>query len=83
LIFGYAQLSRADWITLNGSQLAPNIAEIFVLDDHVRVQLEVYVGDLEKFVELVPDELLLIYSLCFLIQNRLPTTTSAEPENDH
>jgi hypothetical protein len=35
LIFGYAQLSRADWITLNGSQLAPNIAEIFVLDDHV------------------------------------------------
>lgn len=54
----YTQFSQADWVTLNGSQLAPNIAEIFVLDDHVRVELEVYVGDLEKFEELVPDELL-------------------------
>ena len=58
LILVYAQFSQADLITLNGSQLAPNIAEIFVLDEHVRVELEVYVGDLEKFTELVPDELL-------------------------
>ena len=57
-IFVYTQFSQADWITLNGSQLAPNIAEIFVLDDHVKVKLEVYVDDLEKFAELVPDELL-------------------------
>ena len=57
-IFIYTQFSQADLITLNGSQLAPNIAEIFVLDDHVKVKLEVYVGDLEKFAELVPDEFL-------------------------
>lgn len=58
LFSSYAQFSQADRITLNGSQLAPNIVEIFVLDDHVKVRLEVYVGDLEKFEELVPDELL-------------------------
>ena len=54
----YAQFSQADWINLNGSPQASNIAEIFVLDDHVKVKLEVYVGDLEKFAELVPDDLL-------------------------
>jgi len=54
----YAQFSQADWVNLNGSPQASNIAEIFVLDDHVKVKLEVYVGDLEKFAELVPDEFL-------------------------
>jgi len=57
-VFTYAQFSQADWVNLNGSPQALNIAEIFVLDDHVRVKLEVYVGDLEKFAELVPDDLL-------------------------
>ena len=55
-LFIYAQFAQGDWVTLNGSQLAPNIVEIFVLDDHVKVKLEVYVGDLEKFEELLPDE---------------------------
>ena len=27
-----------------------------MLDDHVKVNLEVYVADLEKFEELIPDE---------------------------
>lgn len=48
--------AKADWINLTGAETAPNIAEIYVLDDHVKLALEVYVGDLETFEELVPDE---------------------------
>ena len=48
--------ARADWINLTGAETAPNIAEIYVLDDRVKLVLEVYVGDLEKFEELVPDD---------------------------
>ena len=48
--------ARADWINLTGAETAANIAEIYVLDDHVRLVLEVYVGDLEVFDILVPDE---------------------------
>ena len=47
--------AEADWINLTGAQSAPNIAEIHVNDGHVRVVLEVYVGDLKKFVDLLPD----------------------------
>jgi hypothetical protein len=47
---------HADWINLTGAETSPNIAEIYVLDDHVKVKLEVYVGDLETFEELVPDD---------------------------
>ncbi len=48
--------ARADWINLTGAETAANIAEIYVLDDHVRLVLEVYVDDLEFFDALVPDE---------------------------
>jgi hypothetical protein len=48
--------ASADWINLTGSETAANIAEIYVMDDHVRLVLEVYVGDLEFFQELVPDD---------------------------
>lgn len=51
-----ASISRADWINLTGSETAPNIAEIYVLDNHVKLVLEVYFGDLDKFNELVPDD---------------------------
>jgi len=47
---------KADWVNLTGAETSPNIAEIYVLNDHVKVKLEVYVGDLDKFAELVPDE---------------------------
>jgi hypothetical protein len=47
--------ARADWMNLTGAETAPNIAEITVLDDRVRVVLEVYVGDLETFEALLPD----------------------------
>jgi len=48
--------SKADWINLTGAETAPNIAEIYVLDDRVKLVLEVYVGDLDVFADLVPDD---------------------------
>ncbi len=48
--------ARADWMNLTGAETAPNIAEITVLDDRVRVALEVHVGDLATFEALLPDE---------------------------
>ena len=37
--------ARTDWINLTGAETAPTIAEIYVLDDHVKVVLEVYIRD--------------------------------------
>lgn len=48
----------ADMLNLTGAETAPNIAEITVLDDRVNVRLEVYIGDLERFVDLIPDDML-------------------------
>ena len=48
--------ARCDWINLTGAETSPNIAEIYVMDDHVKVKLEVYVGDLETFDDLIPDD---------------------------
>ena len=48
--------AQADWLNLTGAETAPNIAEIYVLDDRVRLVLEVYVGDLDDFSDLVPDD---------------------------
>ena len=45
---------RADWINLTGAETASNIAEIYILEDRVRLVLEVYIGDLEVFEGLVP-----------------------------
>ena len=49
-------VSHADWINLTGAETSPNIAEIYVMDDHVRIVLEVYVGDIDTFESLVPDD---------------------------
>ena len=54
-VLGIAPAADADWINLTGAETSPNIAEIYVLDDQVKLVLEVYIGDLEKFEELVPD----------------------------
>ena len=51
-------LVHADMLNLTGAETAPNIAEITVLDDRVNVRLEVYIGDLDRFIDLVPDALL-------------------------
>jgi hypothetical protein len=48
----------ADWINLTGAETAPNIAEIRVLEDRVNVRFEVYIGNLEPFADLIPDELM-------------------------
>ena len=48
--------AKADWINLTGAETAPNIAEIYVLDDHVKLVLEIYIGDLATFDDLVPDD---------------------------
>ncbi len=48
--------ANADWINLSGAQNAPNIAEIYINDDHVKVELEIFVKDLVKFDRLIPDE---------------------------
>jgi hypothetical protein len=51
-----AAAARADWINLTGAETAPNIAEITVFDDRVEVALEIYVGDLQSFEVLIPDD---------------------------
>jgi hypothetical protein len=48
--------ARADWINLTGAQSAPNIAEVYVEDNHVRLVLEIYVNDIDKFMDLLPDD---------------------------
>jgi len=48
--------ANADWINLSGAQNAPNIAEIQINDDHVKVELEIFVKDLITFDRLIPDE---------------------------
>ena len=40
----------ADWINLSGAQNAPNIAEIHIHEDHVKIELEVFVNDSYNFV---------------------------------
>ena len=47
---------NADWINLSGAQNAPNIAEIYINDDHVKIELEIFVNDLVAFDRLIPDE---------------------------
>jgi len=48
--------ANADWINLSGAQNAPNIAEIHINNDHVKVELEIFVQDLVTFDRLIPDE---------------------------
>ena len=49
---------RADLTPLNGAAVAPNIAEITIREDGVYVALEVYVGNLAAFREILPNEFL-------------------------
>jgi hypothetical protein len=47
-------VSHADWINLSGAENSRNIAEITIEKDHIRIQLEVFVEDLNLFEELIP-----------------------------
>ncbi len=51
-----SSIANADWINLTGAETSPNIAEIYIMDDHVKLALEVYIGDLQTFDHLVPDD---------------------------
>ncbi len=55
LFFVFITSTRADWINLTGAETSPNIAEIYVLDDHIELVLEIYIGNLDTFDELIPD----------------------------
>ena len=48
--------ARADWMNLTGAETATNIAEIYIENDRVKLALEVYIGDLETFHDLIPDD---------------------------
>jgi hypothetical protein len=48
--------AQADWINLSGAQNAPNIAGIHINDDHVKIELEIFVNDLVTFDRLIPDD---------------------------
>ena len=52
----FTQSANADWINFSGAENAPNIAEIHINDDHVKVVLEIFVDDLVTFHHLVPDD---------------------------
>jgi hypothetical protein len=45
----------ADLAPMNGSEVAPNIAEIYVSDSGVTIALEIFVKDLNEFSDLIPD----------------------------
>ena len=58
VFFSFLPLAaQADWINLTGAENAPNIAEIYINDDHIAIQLEVYIKDLMVFEELIPEDL--------------------------
>ncbi len=48
----------ADWINLSGAETAPNIAEVRIFDDRVNIRLEIFVRELETFVDIIPDDML-------------------------
>jgi hypothetical protein len=56
VLFVSSLAARADWVNLSGAQSAPNIAEIHVNEDHIRLILEIFVKDMEKFMDLLPDD---------------------------
>ena len=56
LALGLSTPAQADWINLTGAENAPSIAEIYIHDDRVQVNLEIYINDLGAFAGLMPDE---------------------------
>jgi hypothetical protein len=56
LFISYSPPVDADWINLSGADNAPNTAEIHIFNDHVRIDLEIFVNDIVAFDRLIPDE---------------------------
>jgi len=55
-ILTFGPPARADWINLTGAQSAPNIAEIFIEEDRIRLVLEIYVKNMAEFIDLFPED---------------------------
>ena len=51
----FATPIRADWINLTGAQSAPNIAEIYIEEDRIRLVLEICVKNMAEFIDLFPE----------------------------
>ncbi|MCP4385717.1 MAG: hypothetical protein GY798_30630 [Hyphomicrobiales bacterium] len=54
LVF-FAVPASADFVSFNGSEVAPNIAVIDIEDNAVRIELEILPDDLSVFEDLLPD----------------------------
>jgi hypothetical protein len=48
--------AHADWVNLSGAENALNIAEIHIQDDHIQVDLEIFVENLATFDRLIPED---------------------------
>ncbi|MEY8099768.1 hypothetical protein AB9F29_20580 [Falsihalocynthiibacter sp. S25ZX9] len=56
VLLGFGTIARADYMPFNGASIAPNVAEIHVGEEGVRVQLEVFLDDIAVFEALIPDD---------------------------
>jgi hypothetical protein len=76
----YASLTSADAIVRSRAMFADTIAEYFVEDDHVRLELEIGSGDVGAFRNLLPDALYQRLDFGDIpLANRLPKFVSAQP----
>ena len=57
LVLALASFARADAVVVTRAMTASTIAEVFVEEDLVRVELEIGVSDLDAFVDLLPNEI--------------------------
>ena len=48
--------ANADWISFSGAENAPNIVEIRIQEDHVKIELEIFVNNMVAFDRLIPDQ---------------------------
>ena len=58
LLLGFARDAWADAVVVTRAMSASTVAEVFVEEEAVRIELEIGVNDLEGFANLLPDELL-------------------------
>jgi hypothetical protein len=56
LLLMSTSLAHSDYINMSGAENAPNIAEIHINNDHVKVTFEIYIQDLATFYQLLPKE---------------------------
>ena len=73
----FRTLANADWINLSGAQNAPNIAEIHINDDYVRIDLEIFVNPYTgRPIPGPPKDKRLLYAELFFAFTGKPQTLS-------